>query len=582
MSPLAAGAIAIVLVLSFAYFAYTKDNPFSNPYELNAVVEHANELKPRSPVRVAGVRWARSRRSSRSDERSSGTRGVRRMEIDDDEACRSSGTPRSRSAADLPRGQLLRGASPGSPSAEEIESGSTLPPNQASDAGPVSTRCSGRSSATRARTSGPSSTSTRRRSRGRRARASTRRSALGGGVPRQRWLVRGLTSAQENHDLSRCCAARAACSARCRATRTRSRARDEPQPHRGGVRAPGGQPEGDDPAAARRAEGRPPGAPVAQQPLPSLRAFAREALPGARRLAHARRADPASSSSCGSSSPRRAQGLANDLREAVPDLVKLNQGSTKTFRYTRALSACQNNVLVPFAKEPIPIPTSPATTRTTTTAASPGSSSSSARSSASGESRLFDANSSFFRVQGGGGPTRLDHRRAGRVLLAPALYPIEGVRPISAGRDLAEVPPRRPVRAPGGARPARRARRPGRGADQPAERPQRHGRHARATARRPRVEEAHRPHAPHGAGQPPFDPMAYKGALEERDARKLGPRVRTAARLAEGGRRVLSAIRKHLRDFVAILGSPRSPSAGVHPQRAAASGSRSSTRSRSS
>ena len=53
--PLKAGLIFAVLTIMVVYFAFSKANPFSQPYELNAVFDNANELKERSPVRIAGV-----------------------------------------------------------------------------------------------------------------------------------------------------------------------------------------------------------------------------------------------------------------------------------------------------------------------------------------------------------------------------------------------------------------------------------------------------------------------------------------------------------------------------------------------
>src|ERR687891_904484 len=55
MSPFRAGLIAIVAIAVLSFFGFTKTNPFANPYELTAVFQTANNLKPRSPVRIAGV-----------------------------------------------------------------------------------------------------------------------------------------------------------------------------------------------------------------------------------------------------------------------------------------------------------------------------------------------------------------------------------------------------------------------------------------------------------------------------------------------------------------------------------------------
>src|SRR6266480_1594559 len=55
MGPFKAGVLALVVIAVFAYFGFTKSNPFSHPYELKAVVSNANNLLPHSPVRIAGV-----------------------------------------------------------------------------------------------------------------------------------------------------------------------------------------------------------------------------------------------------------------------------------------------------------------------------------------------------------------------------------------------------------------------------------------------------------------------------------------------------------------------------------------------
>jgi len=47
VTPFVAGAVAIVVLVVGAYFAYTKANPFADPYELNFVVRSANEMKQR-------------------------------------------------------------------------------------------------------------------------------------------------------------------------------------------------------------------------------------------------------------------------------------------------------------------------------------------------------------------------------------------------------------------------------------------------------------------------------------------------------------------------------------------------------
>ena len=55
MTPFAAGLLAIVIILIGTYLGTTKDIPFTKPYELKAVFPNATNLKPKSPVRIAGV-----------------------------------------------------------------------------------------------------------------------------------------------------------------------------------------------------------------------------------------------------------------------------------------------------------------------------------------------------------------------------------------------------------------------------------------------------------------------------------------------------------------------------------------------
>ena len=50
-----AGLIALVIVVVARYFGFTKANPFANPYEFEAVFDTVNNLKTRSPVRIAGI-----------------------------------------------------------------------------------------------------------------------------------------------------------------------------------------------------------------------------------------------------------------------------------------------------------------------------------------------------------------------------------------------------------------------------------------------------------------------------------------------------------------------------------------------
>lgn len=53
------GLIAIVVLIIPVYLAFTKDIPFTSGYRVTAVFESANNLRPGSPVRIAGVNVGR-------------------------------------------------------------------------------------------------------------------------------------------------------------------------------------------------------------------------------------------------------------------------------------------------------------------------------------------------------------------------------------------------------------------------------------------------------------------------------------------------------------------------------------------
>ena len=49
------GAIAVLIIVVGSYLGFTKDIPFTTPFELNGQFESANSIRPGSPVRIAGV-----------------------------------------------------------------------------------------------------------------------------------------------------------------------------------------------------------------------------------------------------------------------------------------------------------------------------------------------------------------------------------------------------------------------------------------------------------------------------------------------------------------------------------------------
>jgi hypothetical protein len=161
--------------------------------------------------------------------------------------------------------------------------------------------------------------------------------------------------------------------------------------------------------------------------LPPLRAFAREALPGT----------ISSGPTIDASMPfihqarllvrrQELRGLVADLRPTIPALARLNRASIPLLNENRALSACQNNVLLPFAKEPIPDPDFPANTNQPFYKQGPR-----GFVGLAGESRLTDGNSPVLHVQINAGPsTVLNTNDAGQAVFGTAASPPQGIRPI--------------------------------------------------------------------------------------------------------------------------------------------------------
>jgi ABC-type transporter Mla subunit MlaD len=134
------------------------------------------------------------------------------------------------------------------------------------------------------------------------------------------------------------------------------------------------------------------------QDFPALRAFSREALPGVRSANQALDyANPWIGQLRQLVSQPELRGLTQDLRPTVPDLAALSHDSLPFLEQSRALASCFNNVVIPWSNTPIPNHDSdpPAAKVYQETAYG--------FSGVAGESRSGDANGQEFRVLGGGG-----------------------------------------------------------------------------------------------------------------------------------------------------------------------------------
>ena len=118
------GLIALVIVAVVVVMGFRKDNPFNNPYQVKAAFKNVNDLKPRSPVRIAGVNVGKVHSIEPMED---GPGAIVTMEIKDE------GLPihEDATAKVRPRifleGNYFVDLKPGSPSARVIDDGHTIP-----------------------------------------------------------------------------------------------------------------------------------------------------------------------------------------------------------------------------------------------------------------------------------------------------------------------------------------------------------------------------------------------------------------------------------------------------------------------
>jgi phospholipid/cholesterol/gamma-HCH transport system substrate-binding protein len=394
MSPFRAGVLALVLVGLFTYFGFTKANPFANPYEFKAVFNDVNNLKPKSPVRIAGVEVGKVLRVEPVNH-GKGAAEVT-MEVED------KGLP-IKEDAELkirPRifleGNFFVDLEPGSPSAKELDDGDTIPVTQT--AAPV--QWGDLLTALQSDTRADLQTFLREYSKGLdRGGAEGFNEAIRYWEPayRNSSLANDATLGQDpNHDLQRVLRGQqktfAAIAKDERALKdlvtnfnvTAGAFAREDQALAASI-----------PALRNTLRVGHPALESLDSALPSLRAFARDALPGVRSSDETLAASlPFITQARLLMSERELRGTARVLRQTIPDVVAFNRTSVPFLRENRALSACTNNVLVPFMDLKIPNPesgiegqNSDQPVRAQLQRGFPG---------LSGESRLSDGNNQYF------------------------------------------------------------------------------------------------------------------------------------------------------------------------------------------
>jgi phospholipid/cholesterol/gamma-HCH transport system substrate-binding protein len=465
MSPFKAGLVAIVIIAVAVFFGFSRANPFHHPYQLKAAFASANNLKTKSPVRVAGVTIGEVKKV----EPIKGGGAMVTMAIE------KSGLP-IKSDAQLkvrPRifleGNFFVDINPGTPSAPNLKSGATIPVQNTSTPVQFGQLLTALQSDTRQDLQTFLYEYAKKGLGNGGAEAYRQGLKYAPGALRSSSIANDATLGQKPHDLSNL--ERGQQRLAKSLTANPFALRDlitQLNTTFGALAREDTALEASMPALRDTLRTGVPALESLDAALPSLRAFARDALPGTKSSGPTLDASlPFITQLRLLSRPQELRGLVADLRPTIPALAKLNRGSIGLLNENRALSACQNKVLLPWVKKGVPDPEEPEIDGQPFYQ-----SSAHGLVGLSSESRLNDANSPFVRIQAQSGPTNIFYTHNGTNFIATAPGPPEGIRPTKSTRpsfrpgepcELQEVPdlnapsgapdPSTTVTAPGGLLP---------------------------------------------------------------------------------------------------------------------------------
>jgi virulence factor Mce-like protein len=394
MSAFRAGVLALVVIVVAAFFGFSKSNPFSNPYELHAVVRDAQNLKSGAPVREAGVEVGKVTKVEAADADEPAAKIT--MQLHDDALPVHTDARLQIRPRILLEGNFFVDLEPGSASTGSLEDGGTVPITQTSTAVTLPEVLSVLDSDTRT----DLQTLLREYATGLDGGGAR---ALNKAIPAFEPAYRlsaltndALLGEQPTRDLQRVLRSQ---------TRVFGTLAENPEQLEdlvsdlntvaAAIASQDSALEASVPALRDTLREGYPALGALNDALPTLRAFSREAIPGVRSsVPTLDAAIPWIVQARGLVGENELKGLSADLRQAVPSLVKLNHRLIPALKQLRALSSCTSSVLVPFFESPIP-------------SIEAGNSGQSVRAQVmrsfvglSGESRNSDANTPVFHIQG--------------------------------------------------------------------------------------------------------------------------------------------------------------------------------------
>jgi virulence factor Mce-like protein len=414
----ATGLIALVVVSILVYLGFTKAIPFVPHYEVKAAFVSANDIKPGSPVRIAGVEVGKVTGVQPLHQGGEGALVTMRIN-DNGRPVHTDATAKIRPRIFL-EGNFFVDLTAGSPSAPEIADGGTIPVNQTATPVQLDQVLTALQSDTRADLKTLLREYASALDKGG-AQAFNRSIPYWKPAYKNSAIVSAAMLGTEQHDLSgyvKNAGATAAALDRngetLKALVTDFRitagafAREQDN-----LRAA----LGELPNTLRAAM---PALASLNAAFPPVRLFAREMLPGVRSSVPAIDASlPFIAQLRGLVSQPELRGLSSDLRPTVASLARLSADSLPLYAEVRRNATCANDVILPWSKDTVPDKQFPASGQVYQEAPKvlPG---------LAGESRSGDANGQWFRVLVASG-TNLVTLRPG--VFSTTALPILGTNP---------------------------------------------------------------------------------------------------------------------------------------------------------
>jgi virulence factor Mce-like protein len=387
------GLVALAVITVGVLFAWTKELPFQPHYEVKAAFESSNNIRPGSPVRIAGVEVGKVT----AVEPAGGRGAVLTMRIEDNgRPIHSDATAKIRPRIFL-EGNFFVDLTAGSPSAEELDDGATLPVQQTATPVQLDEVLTALQSDTREdlkvllREYGTALQGTG-------ARGFNRSLPYWEPAYRDSAIVGEAMLGETGHDLSGYIKGAGATAAAL--DRNRSKLKGLITDFHTTAAAFAVQEANLRTAVAELPNTLDASMPALQalnESFPPVRSLAGELRPGIQGSEETLDvALPFVQQLRGLVSEPELRGLAADLRSTVPDLATLIDRSIPLYRQVRRAASCQNTVIHPWSMDTVPDKQFPATGKVYEEAPKP-------LPGLAGESRSADANGSWFRVLAAGG-----------------------------------------------------------------------------------------------------------------------------------------------------------------------------------